>query len=228
MHNIKLSPIKAQKKSDAAYQILFEKIISKTFSPGQRLDLAVIETQLGISRMPLRLALHRLEHEGLIEIIPQSGTFVTNPSIKNIADSFDIRIILECYAIELAIKRITDQDIAKLQSSTGKMENLISAENWDSIYQSYLHADANFHKELALISGNRRLLKALEHENTHVQSSRILFNYPKDDLIETVNEHNRIISGLSKKDASKTKAEMCAHLDRVKKYHLAKLMAGKN
>ena len=109
-----MSRIKAQKKSDTAYQILFEKIISKSFSPGQRLDLAFIETQLGISRMPLRLALHRLKHEGLIEIIPQSGTFVTNPSSKNIADSFDIRIILECYATELAVKRITDQDLAKL------------------------------------------------------------------------------------------------------------------
>ncbi len=225
MDNIKFSRIKAQKKSETAYQILFEKIISKAFFPGQRLDLAFIEAQLGISRMPLRLALHRLEHEKLVEIIPQSGTFVTNPSSKDIAESFDIRIILECYAIELAVKRITDQDIEKLQGSTGEMEKLISAENWDSIYLSYLSADARFHKEIALISGNRRLLKVLERENTHVQGSRIFFDYHKNDLVETVDEHNRIISALSNRDASKAKAEMHAHLDRVKKY-LVKLLAG--
>jgi DNA-binding GntR family transcriptional regulator len=62
---------------DSAYEILRDKIMRKKFSPGQRLDLEPIEGQLGISRTPLREALHRLAPERLVEIVPRSGTFVT-------------------------------------------------------------------------------------------------------------------------------------------------------
>ncbi len=216
MKEIKLSPIKAQKKSDAAYQILFDKIIGKDFFPGQRLDLSSIETQLGISRMPLRLALNRLEHEGLVEIVPQSGTFVSSSSSKDSADSFDIRIVLECYAIDLAIKRITDKDLIKLQGFITEMEELIQTENWNSIYQPYMLIDTNFHKELAIIAGNKRLIKAVEQENKHIQGSRKLFDYPKDDLVETIGEHKKILEGLSERDVIKANNAMSNHLKRVK------------
>jgi DNA-binding GntR family transcriptional regulator len=217
MDDIKLDRIKTQKKSDTAYQVLFEKIISKSFFPGQRLDLSVIEEQLGISRMPLRLALNSLEHEGLVEIVPQSGTFVANPSSKNIADSLDLRLILECHAIELAVKFITEKDLIKLNKLLDDMAELIKTENSDSIYQSYIQIDTKFHKEIAIITGNNRLVKAVEQENIHIQGSRKLFDYPKDDLSETVNEHRNILAGLSKRDAVKSKKAMCTHLHRVKK-----------
>ena len=216
MKEIKLSPIKAQKKSDTAYQILFDKIIGKAFSPGQRLDLSSIESQLGISSMPLRLALNRLEHEGLVEIVPQSGTFISNPSSKDSADSFDIRIVLECYAIDLAIKRITDQYLIKLQGYVAEMEELIQTENWASIYQSYILIDINFHKELAIIAGNERLIKAIERENTHIQGSKFFYDYPKDDLTETIGEHKEILKGLSEKDLNKAKTAIRSHLKRNK------------
>lgn len=217
MNDIKLKKIKTQKKSDSAYVVLFEKIINKSFIPGQRLDLSVIEEQLGISRMPLRLALNRLEHEGLVEIVPQSGTFVANPSSKNIADSLDMRILLECHAIELAVKNITEKDLQKLNRLTDEMADLIKIENWDSIYQTYIQIDTNFHKEIAIISGNNRLVKAVGQENIHIQGSRKLFDYPKNDLIETINEHRNILKELSKRDAAKSKEAMCSHIQRVKR-----------
>ena len=63
---LSLTPIRMPKISEAAYEILLEKIISKEFAPGQRLGLDAIEKQLGISRTPLKEALARLEMEGLI------------------------------------------------------------------------------------------------------------------------------------------------------------------
>ena len=216
MENVNLKRIKTQKKSDVAYDVLYEKIISKSFTPGQRLDLAVIETQLGISRMPLRLALTRLEHEGLIEIVPQSGTFVTNPSSKDLADSFDLRVVLECYAIDLAISHITEQNIQKLKKFIGTMEDLVQTGNWDHIYYKYIDNDTKFHKELAIIAGNYRLIKAIDLENTHLQGSRKLLDYLRDDLAVTVNEHKQILNYIIERDAEKAKNAMSNHLYRVK------------
>jgi len=214
--NINLKRIKTQKKSDVAYEVLYEKIISKSFVPGQRLDLVFIETQLGISRMPLRLALTRLEYEGLIEIVPQSGTFVTNPSSKDLADSFDMRVVLECYAIDLAISHLTEQNLQKLKKYIGEMEELIQTDNWDPIYHKYIDIDTKFHKELAVIAGNQRLIKAIDQENTHLQGSRKLLNYLKDDLVVTINEHKQILSYIIERDAGNARNAMSNHLYRVK------------
>ena len=216
MENVNLKRIKTQKKSDTAYNVLYEKIISKSFSPGQRLDLVFIETQLGISRMPLRLALTRLEHEGLVEIVPQSGTFITNPSSKHLADSFDMRVVLECYAIDLAISLITEKDILKLRSFIGEMEGLIKSDNWGLIYQNYIEIDTKFHKELAVIAGNKRLIKAIDQENTHLQGSRKLLDYLKDDLEVTINEHKQILSYIMERDVEEARKAMSHHLRRVK------------
>jgi len=216
MNSIGLKRIKTVKKSDTAYHVLYEKIIDKTFSPGQRLDLASIEEQLGISRMPLRLALTRLEHEGLVEIVPQSGTFVTNPSSKDFADSFDIRVVLECYAIDLAISHLTELSLQKLKELIGEMEDLIQTDNWSSIYYQYIDIDIKFHKELAVIAGNQRLIKAIDQENTHLQGSRKLLDYLKDDLVVTINEHKQILSYITERDAGNAKKAMSNHLNRVK------------
>jgi len=216
MKNVSLKKIKTQKKSDVAYNVLYEKIVNKSFAPGQRLDLAFIETQLGISRMPLRLALTRLEHEGLVEIIPQSGTFVTNPSSKDLAESLDMRIVLESYAIDLAITHLTEHSIQKLKQYIGEMESLIQTDDWDPIYQQYIDIDTKFHKELAVIAGNQRLIKAIDQENTHLQGSRKLINYLKDDLVITINEHKQILSYVIEKDAGNAKKAMTDHLLRVK------------
>ena len=84
-----LPRIQTASLSQAAYDILREKIVSKELTPGQRLDLDLIKQQLGISKTPLKEALKQLELEGLITILPRSGTFVTNPAPAEIADSLN-------------------------------------------------------------------------------------------------------------------------------------------
>lgn len=100
--------------SEAAYEVLRERVISKEFAPGQRLNLEAIEKQLGISRTPLKEALTRLEMEGLVTIVPRTGTYVTDPVPEEIAESFDMRRVLEVYAVELAVQRASDEDYESL------------------------------------------------------------------------------------------------------------------
>ena len=74
--------------NDEVYEILKDKIAERLFLPGQRLDLGKIESQMGISRTPLKDALNRLAAEGMVEIRPRKGTFVSNPSTVKISETF--------------------------------------------------------------------------------------------------------------------------------------------
>ena len=66
--------------SDEVYEALKEGIFRKHFAPGERLDLGKIEREMGVSRTPVKVALNRLAVEGLVEIVPRSGTYVTSPT----------------------------------------------------------------------------------------------------------------------------------------------------
>ncbi|MBN8638206.1 MAG: GntR family transcriptional regulator, partial [Anaerolineae bacterium] len=74
-----LSPVAVPNLNDVVYHLLRERILTRGFVPGERLDLDDLATRLQISRTPLKDALNRLTVEGLIEIQPRRGTFVTKP-----------------------------------------------------------------------------------------------------------------------------------------------------
>lgn len=74
---VQFPAIHRKKVSEIAHDILKEKILSKELAPGQRLNLDEIEIQLGISQTPLKEALALLEMEGLVKILPRSGTFIS-------------------------------------------------------------------------------------------------------------------------------------------------------
>lgn len=212
-----LPQIETRSMSEQAYEILRESIVSKAFSPGQRLDLNVIEEQLRISRTPLSMALARLEVEGLVEVVPRSGTYVTDPSPAEVAESFDVRKILELYAIELVVERARDSDLQELDTMTRELRRLAEAEDRDSIYPQYLELDHELHSRLVELAGNSRLLQSHARENVHAQMARIRYRSSERELTVAQDEHERLIAALLRRDAAGAKAEMGAHLERAKR-----------
>ena len=217
MSDDSLPRINISKISNAAYEILREKIISREFAAGQRLDLDDIERQLGISRTPIREALARLEMEGLVEILPRSGTFVTNPNQEDISESFDVRCALEIYALEKAVERMTKEDLADLVAMVQELGELSCAEDRDEIYPHYLSLDHQFHHRLVELSGNDRLCQAHERENLHAQMARIRYRRSERELSVAQEEHERIIAALESKDVRLAQLEVSAHLQRAKR-----------
>jgi DNA-binding GntR family transcriptional regulator len=217
MSDDSLPRINVSKISNAAYDILRGKIISREFSAGQRLDLDAIERQLGISRTPIREALARLEMEGLVEILPRSGTFVTNPDKEDISESFDVRCALEMYALEKAIERMTEEDLAELTAMVRELGELACAEDRDEIYPYYLSLDHQFHHRLVELSGNARLCQAHDRENLHAQMARIRYRRSERELGIAQQEHERIITALETEDVRQAQLEVSAHLQRAKR-----------
>lgn len=212
---LQLPRIQAAKISDSAYEILRERVVSKELAPDQRLDLHTIEQQLGISRTPLKEALVRLEIDGLVRIVPRSGTFVTNPDPKEIMESFDVRRVLEVHAVALAAERASAEELQVLQDIVDELGQLVQAPNRETIYPRYLKLDRDLHGRIVTLAGNRRLRLSHSRENLHAQMARIRYRRSERELETAQHEHERIMDALVGRDAEAAKAAMDAHLQRA-------------
>ncbi|MER3388616.1 MAG: GntR family transcriptional regulator [Microcella sp.] len=92
-----------------------EAIIQGVFRPGERLNLDVIASTLGVSRMPVRASLRQLEGEGLLTIHAHRGASVTVLGAKEIAEVYELRIVLESFLLEKALARLDDEGLATLK-----------------------------------------------------------------------------------------------------------------
>ena len=209
--------INPPKISEVAYDILRDKIVSKEIAQGERLDLNEISKRLRVSRTPLKEALSRLEMEGLIRILPRSGTYVTNPSVDFIAESFDVRRILERYAVELMVANASDEDLTKLAKLVDEMGMLAKEKEIELVYPRYLNLDHEFHRQLVALSGNQRLREAHERENLHAQMARIRYRAYERELNIAQEEHERIIAALLARDHVMAANQIDAHLQRAKR-----------
>lgn len=143
-----------QTVEDMAQAFIREAIHRGAFPPGQRLNLDEIASILGISRMPVRASLRQLESEGLLRIHPYRGATVSVLAKEEIAEIYEMRVLLECYLLERAISRLDAPTVAMLDSIVAEMEAApelsVGLEKRRSFYQAlYTKAERPRALELA-------------------------------------------------------------------------------
>lgn len=112
------------------YEILREAITSGVFEPGEHLQQDRIADMLDVSRMPVRASLQRLETDGLVVFNPHRGATVRELTPDEIAEIYELRILLETYALRRAIENITDDQIAELKILVMEMDTEPKPEMW--------------------------------------------------------------------------------------------------
>lgn len=206
--------LQRQRASDSVYEALRNAILSRSFEPGQRLNVHDLAAQLGVSLTPVKDALTRLEAEALIEIRPRSGTFVSSMSPDDVAEAFDIRCALECLAAEKALARATSADIAHLR----KLADVI-AEPGDGDETRLRHEVRNmeFHKRIVILSGSKRLLQMYESLDAHIQIARIHRGHGdwKTRLSSERDEHLAIAEAFSAGEAAVLVGALRRHILRA-------------
>ncbi len=144
--------------SEDVYQALKKDILTCKHKPGAVLKEKELAARYGSSRVPVREACGKLAQEGLLEAVPYKGYFVSQVSLKDIADYFDLRLLLETYAVEQAVARATDKEVAGL-------EELASHEytyhDWPT-YLEFLERNREYHAAIARLSGNAKLAKVID------------------------------------------------------------------
>ena len=102
-------------KIQKVHEYVFERIHKGEFMPGDKIVELQIAQQLGISCIPVREAMSKLEKEGWVERIPNKGIFVKKMDLADIKELFFIRQIIETAVVESAIENITREELEELR-----------------------------------------------------------------------------------------------------------------
>jgi DNA-binding GntR family transcriptional regulator len=203
--------------SDEVYDILRAKIISCEFPPGQQLILESIEKQLNVSRTPVKDALRRLSVEGLVEIVPRKGTFVSNLSKEEIAEAFDVRRVLEMYATELAIPRMKEEHLTHMRAMVAELRRMVQSKDWNNIFSKYVDLDHNLHRYILELAGNGKLLWVHNHVNVHVVMARVGYGRSEREVaVAHQQEHEEILKSFEARDVRGAVAAVDRHIERAK------------
>jgi DNA-binding GntR family transcriptional regulator len=132
-------------QTEKAYEALKKAITQGEIEEGTFLSEAEVMARHGIGRTPYREACNRLHHEGLLQVVPHHGYLVPEMSFHAVCDLFEVRLILEDAAAQLATARATDHDIDELEKlAVGPL----LAEKSKGAFKALIEANANFHMAL--------------------------------------------------------------------------------
>lgn len=166
-------------------------IIKRIIKPGEKLNETQIAKTMKISRSPVRDALQQLGKEGVVVNIPYKGTFVSMMGVKDVEDMYELRAVLEAYAIEKILNSKNNQKlIKKLRLIVNEIEEAIKNKNFEELSKK----DIAFHREICQFTGNKKLIEIWE---SFQNQCKILINletsfYERLQLL--ADEHEEILS----------------------------------
>ena len=131
-------------KNLSLIHIFREDILSGKYKQNEELREVAIATELGVSRTPVREAIRQLELEGLVNLIPNKGAYVTGITIKDVKDIYVIRSYLEGLCAKWATEFITEQQLCELEENIYLSEFHAEKEHYDQV----LELDNRFHQLL--------------------------------------------------------------------------------
>lgn len=191
------------------YEYLRERILRHELKPSRRLVEAQIAQEIGISRTPVREALHLLEKDGFLESIPRVGYRVRELDWEELEQIFAIRRVNESLACRWALARMTPRTIKALEKNLQQTELILAKDD----PRLFMACDEEFHEILGRASGSRHLFELCQ------QLRRLMQRYRNDGLrdLQTVtaalSDHRRIVDALKNKDAAALEEALLSHLD---------------
>ena len=189
---------------NAIYTALRRAIIMGHRKPGERFDVEAIAAEHNTSVTPVRDALQMLGHEGLVDIKPRSGYYVTHTTLKQLRDLLDLRRVLELAAVELAASRILEDQLAELS----KVHAGYTGDD-DQAYDRYTDENRRFHYLLAKASGNHELAESVGR--LHDRLARFMVLRQAGKTMETT--HRKVLDALREHDAQAARRALLDDID---------------
>jgi len=205
---------------EQAYNHLKSDLLSGRFTPGERLTEEHLAKSLGVSRTPVREALHKLESEGLVKPLESRGFYVARDSREEMEDLFDIRAALEGYAIRLICARISAETIKQLNEFIKKAEDALARKQLDEIFEY----NTQFHDVLHSVIARKTRFHTLIAD-----TRKYVLRYRKDSLHyleaarRTIDGHKKILMAIRLKDSDLCERVMREHIREAKEEALHKI-----
>lgn len=190
---------KTKSREEEVYNKLEEEILSGVHERGSALTEMSVSTRLGVSRTPVRAALHRLAEEGLVEIAPNRGAVVVGVTVDDLIDTYKIRIRLEGLASSMAATRLSDEERRELTESVELAEYYVFKGDTERLKE----LDSAFHNIIYKASGNRMLSKILSELHRNIKAYRKLSLTVPGRTEKTASEHREILNAILDGDSEK-------------------------
>ena len=191
-----LGQIKNKSLRERILDTLRNAIISGELKPGQTLVETDLATQLGVSRAPLREAIHILNSEGLLESIPYHGTTVKKLTKTDIEELYSLRSVLESFAIQRIIEQEDPSLVKKLHNTYELMLAAAQKNDWLELNT----IDRQFHDQIIQLSGHSLLESTWSTVQMRVQQVMAIRNMRNRDIVEVAKNHLPILDALEKCD----------------------------
>jgi DNA-binding GntR family transcriptional regulator len=194
------------------YEKIRDDITFGRLMSGERLTEKKLSDIYKVSRSPIREALRQLESEGLISFERNKGIEVAKLSVKQVQEIYDLRELLEGYAVRIAIEKMTKKNIAYLEDLHKKM--IKAAQSKDT--QAWLQNNALFHGFFRDNADNENLCQLIVMLKRRIYRYQYMsVSYPR--FFETYIEHHAaLIEAFKKKDAALAEKIMKIHMRKVK------------
>jgi len=194
---------------DQIYSVLRDRIIELKMEPGTRIDIQRLAEEFEVSETPVRVALAKLAHEGFVRLLPRRGYFVIKLTKKDIKEIYDLRILLESYAIDTAIENI---DPVKLRKIYQDFEQLREIEDERKRERESLRIDQWFHLEVVRNCDNKRAQELFYRIYDFARISQRMHKRIDQDI----GEHTAIIKALLEKNKEDAKKFLIQHLENAR------------
>jgi len=209
---------------EKAYEYLKSSVLSGRFNAGKRLTEEDLAKVLGVSRTPVREALHKLESEGLIKPRMKRGFVASADSKDEIEELFDIRASLEGYALRLISEIISEETLKRLDRFIENAEDALKRKKINEIFKW----NTRFHDALHdLVAYKPRFYRLITNMRKYVLRYRKDTLHYLDGAKRTIDGHRKIMMGLRMKDPDLCERIMREHIQEAKEDALQSLFPGK-
>ena len=211
----KPSKIQRNSFSKQAYDYILNRIFKGELTPGTRLKERELATELGISHIPIREALRKLEHEYWVKIVPYEGAFVQQVGPQEMEEIYKVRCALEGLAIQVAIGKMDQKSLTKLEQVLKKEEGYLKSGEMPHDFSEF--PDLRFHKLIVETAANKRLEHILSSFDVQSRSLTPLIGHKLTMELrqESHNEHRGILKAIVEKDPEAAEKLIKQHLTKA-------------
>lgn len=207
-----LQPIRAVHINEQVYEAIEAAIVRCELGPGDLLGDRQLAEALGVSRTPVRDALHRLEASGLVERRGRAGWAVSSFALEDVHELFELRRIFEPLGLEHLASGWDEATVEELSSFFDDFPDRMP----EDLMPRYLHTDHRFHKRIVGCTGNGRVVRFYEVVEKQIDRIRHYVSYNYEGRVEqSLAEHREICAAIAARDLSAATDALVRHLCNV-------------
>jgi DNA-binding GntR family transcriptional regulator len=203
-------------KNEAIYEMLRQEILQAKIKPGEKIVVSDLSKKIGVSEIPIREAVKKLESEGFLTVMPHVGITVSKLDPDEVVEFYLIRIELESLASRLATPHINQEDIEYLTEKNQEMKSALDRDDPEMLAA----LNKQFHLKIYAAAKRPHLYKLIADLWDKVSWVRSVFFLAPQIALDSLKEHDEIIEALRKRDD-----ELIGKLMRTQTRHSLKAIA---